>query len=257
MRIYLCSRVAADARALNDHVAKALRQNGHEVFVPHEHEASKDGADPFPRDMSEMQRAEVCVAVGRLGRDCAAEVGWFHARDRAKVQWVPGLTGTEYINNVRELACSPMMVGMVQAIDLHCLVANLTRRVIMFVGQSLNSKKTGEALDASTVTGRRLALWEKVIVGGHDQVRRLNACTLPGGVRPTHEDVEKLKGIGREVTGAADVRIVALGRVAAEALRKAGQEHFELPHPSGRNLKINDLRAVQLKLEECARWVRQ
>lgn len=89
MNIYLCSRVAKDAHELNNTAAKALRELGHTVFVPHEQHYNEimegtahhiDDSAIYHQDMEAMGEADVCVAVGRLGVDCAFEVGWFQGQ---------------------------------------------------------------------------------------------------------------------------------------------------------------------------------
>jgi len=87
MKIYLCSRVAYDARPFNDQVAKALRDAGHDVYVPHEQAPNNltqddinagryDKATIFEIDYNALSKSDLVVAVGRLGKDCAWELGY-------------------------------------------------------------------------------------------------------------------------------------------------------------------------------------
>lgn len=91
MKIYLCSRIADDARPLNNQVASQLRALGYDVYVPHEQKPN----NPSPEDKAEgrwdvetifkldhgaMKESDVCVVVGRVGVDCSFEVGWFYGR---------------------------------------------------------------------------------------------------------------------------------------------------------------------------------
>lgn len=98
-QIYLCSRVAYDARPLNNTVAASLRSVGFEVYVPHEqapNNLSQDDMDAgrfdvetiFKIDFAAMNKADACVVVGRHGKDCAWELGWFYARN-IPVYFVP------------------------------------------------------------------------------------------------------------------------------------------------------------------------
>lgn len=48
---------------------------------------------------------------------------------------------------------------------------------------------------------------------------------------------------------------VALGNKAANFLNKYSIEHFKLPHPSGRNLKLNDAKWLDNELKKCEDWV--
>lgn len=90
-RVYLCSRVAYDARALNNTVANSLRFANFDVYVPHEQAPNNlsqedmdagryDVATIFKLDFAAMTKADACVVVGRHGKDCTWELGWFFAR---------------------------------------------------------------------------------------------------------------------------------------------------------------------------------
>lgn len=50
-------------------------------------------------------------------------------------------------------------------------------------------------------------------------------------------------------------KVIALGKMAAKALKKAGIDHFELPHPSGRNRKLNDVEWLQEQLFQAREYI--
>lgn len=50
-------------------------------------------------------------------------------------------------------------------------------------------------------------------------------------------------------------KVIALGKMASKALKKAGIDHFELPHPSGRNRKLNDVEWLQEQLFEAREYI--
>lgn len=50
------------------------------------------------------------------------------------------------------------------------------------------------------------------------------------------------------------IRVVALGKKAATRLEKLDISHFCLPHPSGRNRRINNGLLVQTAIYQCAQW---
>jgi nucleoside 2-deoxyribosyltransferase len=88
--VYLCSRVAYDARPFNNIVAQSLRDVGFEVYVPHEQapnnlsqedieEGRYDKETIFRIDFEAMNKADLCVVVGRFGKDCSWEIAWFFA----------------------------------------------------------------------------------------------------------------------------------------------------------------------------------
>lgn len=50
-------------------------------------------------------------------------------------------------------------------------------------------------------------------------------------------------------------KILALGKIAHKVLAQAGIAHFELPHPSGRNRKLNDKKWLSKQLELAKEYV--
>jgi uracil-DNA glycosylase len=46
-------------------------------------------------------------------------------------------------------------------------------------------------------------------------------------------------------------KVIALGNEASKYLNSLNIEHFKLPHPSGRNLRLNDKKYVDKVLKEC------
>jgi hypothetical protein len=54
------------------------------------------------------------------------------------------------------------------------------------------------------------------------------------------------------------IKVIALGNAAAEYLNTAGITSFyQLPHPSGLNRQLNDLRQLKKTLKECKEYVYQ
>lgn len=54
-----------------------------------------------------------------------------------------------------------------------------------------------------------------------------------------------------------DALFIACGNIASEALNDEGIKHFKLPHPSGRNRKLNDKKYEKNLLKECYKWIRE
>lgn len=50
-------------------------------------------------------------------------------------------------------------------------------------------------------------------------------------------------------------KVIALGEAASKYLNKCGVKHYKLPHPSGRNLKLNDKKYVKDVLKDCRKWI--
>lgn len=141
--IYLCSRVSPNARPLNDRVARSLRRAGFEVFVPHEEEVNNQPSgtvlkpeDVFNLDFAAMRRADLCVVVGRTGKDCAWEQGWF-AGKQVPLYFVP-------FGDVTWLE-SPMMIPGLKANMVLESPANCGVKILAhFLGRKLPGRTKGD-----------------------------------------------------------------------------------------------------------------
>lgn len=99
-KVYLCARVAYDARELNVKVGARLRAAGYNVYMPQEQAPNNLSADDiaegrydtrtiFLMDYEALRNADVVVAVGRMGADCSWELGYAWAEGKPVVH-VPG-----------------------------------------------------------------------------------------------------------------------------------------------------------------------
>jgi len=50
-------------------------------------------------------------------------------------------------------------------------------------------------------------------------------------------------------------KVIALGNFVSDVLKRAGVEHFKLPHPSPRNRMLNDPEKISVILSECSKYV--
>ena len=62
-------------------------------------------------------------------------------------------------------------------------------------------------------------------------------------------DYESLK-----VTSNYD-KVIALGNVASNSLKKLNIDHFKMPHPSGLNRQLNDKEFEKTKIKECYNYL--
>lgn len=51
-------------------------------------------------------------------------------------------------------------------------------------------------------------------------------------------------------------KVIALGTTASKRLSDIGIPHYEMPHPSGRNLKLNDTEYLSICLDNAKSYVR-
>ena len=87
-----------------------------------------------------------------------------------------------------------------------------------------------------------------VVLVNKDQVKPYNfpgaweftTKTFSGDINPEYGDV-----------------VIALGNKASEYLSSIELSHFKLPHPSGRNRKINDKQWLNKELKQCKEWLNE
>jgi nucleoside 2-deoxyribosyltransferase len=81
--IYLISKISKEAHKHNEHIASiAGSYFDSKVFIPHMHNPYDTAHNElefkvFNEDLNIMKRADIAVISMPIGRDCAAEIGWF------------------------------------------------------------------------------------------------------------------------------------------------------------------------------------
>lgn len=50
-------------------------------------------------------------------------------------------------------------------------------------------------------------------------------------------------------------KVIALGNVASNSLKKLNIDHFKMPHPSGLNRQLNDKEFEKKKIKECYNYL--
>lgn len=131
---------------------------------------------------------------------------------------------------------------------------NQERKVmVLLVGSNPPRQENVDRAFVETRSGRVLDSWKEswgsyryVAVNASDLVQR------SGDVPAKHV---RLGFCDYLVECGAD-RFVALGKVAARALKKAGVSFFEMPHPSGRNRKLNDKDWTADVVRKCGEYLR-
>ena len=110
---------------------------------------------------------------------------------------------------------------------------------VIIVGQNPSSvEKSG--------TFRKLDQWtaEWKLNRGYDFMN----CSDEVGQKYTI-DYDSLK-----VTSKYD-KVIALGNVASNSLKKLNIDHFKMPHPSGLNRQLNDKEFEKKKIKECYNYL--
>lgn len=119
--------------------------------------------------------------------------------------------------------------------------------MIIFVGDRPSSKmKPGAKPFQGAACEQRLYKWIKeVLPPPHRTNWEYPAFKIYNAV---DKDIEYWLGAGISKTG---VKFVALGNNASKFLNLFSLDHFKLPHPSGRNRKLNDQSYIDSELKKC------
>jgi len=115
------------------------------------------------------------------------------------------------------------------------------------VGMNPSNKITGSRVRKNS-TFDRLTLWMNTIK--IDKFSFINTFHCP-------KDNPKLSDVDFTTLELARPykRVLALGGFASAALKKAGIDHFVLPHPSPRNRKLNDKSYEKSILEKAYKYI--
>ena len=118
---------------------------------------------------------------------------------------------------------------------------------IIFVGDRPSRDNTDlDVAFVGTESGERLFKWIEYL--DIYTYQALNVYTIDSKV-----DTKNCMYL-RKHNGAT---IVALGNNASNVLKKLEIKHFKLPHPSGRNRKLNDKNYVASELQKCREWLNE
>lgn len=125
--------------------------------------------------------------------------------------------------------------------------------MIVFVGDRPGKKNIDPSIPfVGTQSYRRLLEWVWKMDLSINDVKILNQTGLEYNY-VTGAVFDNLNFLGRS----SEIKFVALGNNASDKLEEIGLNHWMLPHPSGRNRKLNDKKWLNKELKECGVWLRQ
>lgn len=113
---------------------------------------------------------------------------------------------------------------------------------VLFVGDSPSKKNSDpEVAFVGTQSYKTLLKWASAMDVPHFSMVNRSSITF---VRDVHHAVVN------------DVKIVALGKKASHGLLNLGVSHFEMPHPSGLNRKLNNTKLLTHSLNMCKIYIK-
>jgi hypothetical protein len=123
---------------------------------------------------------------------------------------------------------------------------------LLLVGSNPSSSSpTDDAFDCSTCSRKVINSWLSSIDLVNADIVYINVHNKPTiGNRPLSikEIKSTLISLKHELDKFSDYKIIALGNTANKALTLLHSAFYAMPHPSGRNRKLNDLMYVKEKL---------
>lgn len=130
---------------------------------------------------------------------------------------------------------------------------------VIFVGSNPAEASPDPSIPfAGTRSGKTLQEWMQAI--GVDAATMVNVSAAKTEknrkLRVSEYELERLRSeLHWGIDYYSHATVIALGETAADALRRLDVSFFKLPHPSGRNRKLNDKEYVSRVLEECRQFV--
>ena len=114
--------------------------------------------------------------------------------------------------------------------------------MLLIVGQNPSSAKKAKKNDSLDRLLDWCTAWKL------DEWDFMNCSDEPGDKYII--DFDRLKDAGQQFD-----KIIALGNVASNALKKVGVDHFKMPHPSPLNRQLNDKQFEKTMIEECYNYI--
>jgi uracil-DNA glycosylase family 4 len=127
---------------------------------------------------------------------------------------------------------------------------NTRPKVVLFVGSNpSNSSETDVAFHGSTKSSQLLTQWCKNLTMMKMHINVLDKKTEGNRPLKSSEISANLPDLQSKLDMIKPDRVVALGKTAARALTLLHIPHYEMPHPSGCNRKLNDPKYVKEKVK--------
>lgn len=127
---------------------------------------------------------------------------------------------------------------------------------ILFVGSNPSNTSTCDmAFHGSTRSSQILSVWCKDVTGIKMHINVANKKTENNRSLKGNEIRANLERLSEDLKTISAAKVIALGKTAAKALTLLGVDFYEMPHPSGRNRKLNDPKYVEEKIKGLISYV--
>jgi len=130
---------------------------------------------------------------------------------------------------------------------------------VLFIGSNPSlSSKSNDAFNSSTKSRKTLDSWSSAICLSFDRIAYYNisdAKTINNKALSKNQWVAELDILKNKIDKHKNCKIVTLGNTADKALTLLGYDHYNMPHPSGRNRLLNDKAFLERKLSELKSYI--
>jgi uracil-DNA glycosylase len=113
------------------------------------------------------------------------------------------------------------------------------------------------AFHGPTNSSKRLTKWTENVLGAKVHINVLDKKTENNRPLKKSEISLNLEDLKLKLNMIKPHKIVALGKTAQKALNLVGVDFFAMPHPSGKNRKLNDKLYVEKIVEEMLAYVNE
>jgi uracil-DNA glycosylase len=125
------------------------------------------------------------------------------------------------------------------------MVGNLMRKLLLVGDKPSSKNKDVNVAFVGTASHKRIQEWLNIILEEKATIKLVNR------VDPAFSQHLVYASLNNYL-------VIALGEEASLALMQSGVvKHFKLPHPSGRNRKLNNKAYVQDILMKCKKWIEE
>jgi len=124
---------------------------------------------------------------------------------------------------------------------------------VIFIGQNPSKHNLDQNIPFLGTKSERILLnWLKKMSIDYAHCIFMNVSNKPGKLKVSDYNLDALKLL---INHHKNVPVIALGNIASDVLNRINVKHFKLPHPSGKNRKLNDKTFINIELLKCKEYI--